>query len=384
MNHDFTNKTILVAGGMGFIGSNFIRYVLERYDGVAIINFDKLTYSGNRANLRDIEERFDTGTYLFVQGDVGNEVDVTQVFEAYRPEFVINFAAETHVDRSIHVGAKEFIDTNNTGVFNILEAVKKYGCEKYVQVSTDEVYGQLPNPHDCDKDADLDEVRDLKFHEDSPFRPNVPYSATKAGGDCLCNAYYHTWKVPVIVTHCSNNYGPYQYPEKLVPYWTSRLMSGLKIPVYGDGNNIRDWIHVEDHIRALILCLVKGIPGETYNIGADNERTNLQMAEILVRITDEIKFLRSNAMNGASSDPREWIEFVQDRPGHDRRYAIDATKIKTELGWQPEVTADKFYDKLKEVIQWYADNQAWVENVIAKTGVANAHIDLWASHNLQS
>jgi dTDP-glucose 4,6-dehydratase len=375
MNREFTHKTILVAGGMGFIGSNFIRYVLQRYGGVSIINFDKLTYSGNRDNLCDIEERFSAAAYVFVQGDVGNIVQVSRVFEAYRPAFVINFAAETHVDRSIHVGAKEFIDTNVTGVFNILEAVKTYGCEKYVQVSTDEVYGQLPNPFDYVGPMAQSAWQE-KFTERSPFRPNVPYSATKAAGDCLCHAYHQTWNVPVLITHCSNNYGPYQYPEKLVPYWTSRLLKGEKIPLYGDGLNVRDWIYVDDHIRALILCLLGGKPGETYNIGADNERTNREMAYMIVRAASELSLCRLQ-------EGEPYLEYVQDRPGHDRRYAIDATKMKTELGWEPLITADKFYGKLKEVIQWYGDHQAWVENVIARTGVTNAHIDLWR-HTLQA
>jgi dTDP-glucose 4,6-dehydratase len=382
MKQDFKNKTILAFGAAGFIGSNFIRYVLTHYEGVSIINFDKLTYSGNPANLADIEAKFNTDRYLSVHGDIADEKTVAEAFEAYAPDYVINFAAETHVDRSIHVGAKEFIDTNVTGVFNILEAVKRYGCEKYVQVSTDEVYGQLPNPYDFDAEKhSARHITDVgyrrwaeaqKFREDSPFRPNVPYSATKAAGDCLCNAYYHTWNVPVVVTHCSNNYGPYQYPEKLVPYWTSRLLKGEKIPMYGDGLNIRDWIYVDHHIRALILCLLKGKPGETYNIGADNERTNLEMAQIIV---------------GIIKPGEEWapyVHYVSDRPGHDRRYAIDATKIKSELGWEPEVTAEKFYSKLTEVIQSYADHGDWVENVIAKTGV-NSHIDLWKGHQeLQS
>jgi dTDP-glucose 4,6-dehydratase len=377
MKQDFKDKTILVFGGMGFIGSNFIRYLFKHYEDVTVVNFDKLTYSGNPENVRDIFHA-NPSRYWFIEADVANAEKVNQVFQDVKIDYVINFAAETHVDRSIHVGALEFIETNVRGVYNILEAVKQYGCEKYVQVSTDEVYGQLPNPYDYKDPGMKDWAKLNKFTESSLFRPNVPYSATKAGGDCLCNAYYHTWQVPVVVTHCSNNYGPYQYPEKLVPYWTSRLLRGEKIPMYGDGLNIRDWIYVDDHIRALILCLLNGKPGETYNIGADNERTNLEMADLIVDAHAELK-------GGGKRPPLDqYIEYVVDRPGHDRRYAIDATKIKTELGWEPEVTREKFYDKLTEVIQWYADNTAWVENVIAKTGVANAHIDLWEGHNLKS
>lgn len=405
MKQDFKDKTILVFGGCGFIGSNFIRHIFNTYEGVSVVNVDALTYSGNPENLLDVEQSYGgSGRYVFQKGDIADTHDVNAVFDCRLIHYVINFAAETHVDRSIHVGAKQFIDTNVTGVFNILEAVKahKDTVLKYVQVSTDEVYGQLPNPYDKlreatfhDDGADCEDklsfrhyhlgglVLDYKqlmeygseekFTRDSPFRPNVPYSATKAAGDCLCNAYHHTWKVPVVVTHCTNNYGPFQYPEKLIPFFVSRLMSDQNVPVYGDGMNIRDWIHVDDHVRALVLCLLNGEPGQTYNIGADNERTNIEIASMIVRI-----------IKGSDAIPTEYFEYVADRPGHDRRYAIDALDIKRELGWECEVGRDEFEKALRETIDWYQQNQDWTRDVITKTGVANPHIDLWKGHNIKS
>jgi dTDP-glucose 4,6-dehydratase len=256
-------KKIFVAGGAGFIGSNFIRHILKNEKGTSVLNFDKLTYSGNLGNLKDIEK---SPRYFFVKGDVCDKNALERAFEKFNPNFVINFAAETHVDRSIHVGAKEFIDTNITGVFNILEAVKsRPQIKKYVQVSTDEVYGSL-----------LLNSR-TKFKESTPFAPNVPYAATKAGGDMLCRAYHHTFGVPVVVTHCSNNYGPYQYPEKLIPFFVLRMLEDKTLPIYGDGKNVRDWVYVLDHCEALRLCLFKGKSGEVYNIGADNELNNLEI-----------------------------------------------------------------------------------------------------------
>jgi dTDP-glucose 4,6-dehydratase len=263
------------------------------------------------------------------------------VFKKFDPDFVINFAAETHVDRSIHVGAKEFIDTNITGVFNILEAVKSHPrIKKYVQVSTDEVYGSLRLGSR------------IKFKETTPFAPNVPYAATKAGGDMLCRAY------------CSNNYGPYQYPEKLIPFFVLRMLEGKTLPIYGDGKNVRDWVYVLDHCEALRLCLFKGKPGEVYNIGADNELNNLQITDMI------LSYFKYD---------KKKLEFIPDRPGHDRRYAIDASKIKKELGWKPRYHFKKAF---KETIDWYLANKTWVENVRQKTGVFNPHIDLWEAHNI--
>lgn len=341
-------RKILVCGGAGFIGSNFIRFILKREKDVKILNYDALTYSGNLDNLTDIAS---DKRYSFVHGDVADAAKVRAAFDEFKPDYVINFAAETHVDRSIHVGAKQFIDTNVTGVFNLLEAVKASpNVKTFVQVSTDEVYGSLP----------LEGGK--RFTETTPFAPNVPYAATKASGDMLCRAYNHTFGVPVVVTHCSNNYGPYQYPEKLIPFAVIRMLEGKKIPIYGDGKNVRDWVYVLDHCEALRLCLFDGKAGEVYNIGADNELNNLQISDLILK-----SFGRDKA----------WIEFVHDRPGHDRRYAIDASKIKKELGWKPR---HKFADAFAATVDWYKRNGAWINNVRERTGVFNPHIDLWKGH----
>jgi dTDP-glucose 4,6-dehydratase len=345
------NKIILVAGGAGFIGSNFIKLILGKYKDVSLINLDKLTYSGNRDNLKDIQG---DKRYKFVKGDVADPKIIDKAFKTHRPDYVINFAAETHVDRSIHVGSEEFIRTNILGVFNILEAIKKYSVSKFLQVSTDEVYGTLS----LNKSG--------FFTEKSQYSPNVPYSATKAGGDMLCNAYFKTWQVPVIVTHCSNNYGPYQYPEKLIPFFVLRMIEGKKLPIYGNGTNVRDWIYVLDHCRALEMCLFKGKAGEVYNIGADNEMNNLEISDLILDYFGK---------------DRSSIEFVADRPGHDLRYAIDASKIKRELGWKPKYHFKKAF---AETIKWYLDNPKWIERVRIRTGVFNPHIDLWRSHKIKN
>lgn len=341
---------ILVAGGAGFIGSNFIRRVLKKRRDAQVLNFDKLTYSGNLDNLCEIEN---DKRYKFVKGDIGDAQALEEAFKKFNPNYVINFAAETHVDKSIHVGAKEFINTNITGVFNVLELVKKTPkIKRYVQVSTDEVYGSLSIGNK------------KKFREDTSFAPNVPYAATKAGGDMLCRAYAHTFNVPVVVTHCSNNYGPYQYPEKLIPFFILRMLKEKKLPIYGDGKNVRDWIYVDDHCSALELCLFRGKPGEVYNIGADNEMDNLEIASLILT-----HFKRD----------KKWIEFVKDRPGHDRRYAIDASKIKRELGWRPRYDFKKAF---KATVEWYLANPKWIDDVRKKTGVFNPHIDLWRAHKI--
>lgn len=343
--------TVMVFGGAGFIGSNFIRRVLGENKVVSIVNVDLLTYSGDLQNLKNVEKN---SRYQFIKGDVANTNFVNRLIKKCKPDYIINFAAETHVDRSIHVGAREFIDTNIIGVWNILEAIKTYKIKKYVQVSTDEVYGSLS----------LDSKK--SFSESNPFLPNAPYAATKAGGDLLCHAYYSTWQVPVVVTHCSNNYGPYQYPEKLIPFFILRMIEGKKLPMYGDGKNVRDWIHVEDHSQALELCLKSGIPGEVYNIGADNEKSNLEIAGMI---------LASFKRDGS------WIEFVSDRPGHDRRYAIDNSKIKKELGWKPMKDFKKEFSK---TISWYIENPKWIDHIRKKTRVFNPHIDLWRKHKLKT
>ena len=343
----FDGKTVLVAGGAGFIGSNFIRHVRARYPRAKIVNFDKLTYSGNRDNLKDFAKDI---KYTFVKGDVADAKAIARVFTKFKPDYVINFAAETHVDRSIHVGALEFIRTNVEGVFQLLEAVKKFGATKYVQVSTDEVYGALPLKSD------------VLFTETTPFAPNVPYASTKAGGDLLCRAYHATWGVPVVVTHCSNNYGPYQYPEKIIPFFVSRMIEGKTLPLYGDGKHVRDWIHVQDHAEALELCLLDGEPGAVYNIGADQELDNHDIAHrILAHFGKD----------------RSWIEYVSDRPGHDRRYAIDSSRIQKELGWKPR---QNFEEAFVRTIVWYTENVVWVDRVRRRTGVFNPHIDLWRAH----
>ena len=342
---------VLVCGGAGFIGSNFIHMILGKYPKVTVVNLDKLTYSGNPDNLRSIAK---DPRYTFVRGDIADKKKVDGVFKKYRPDFVINFAAETHVDRSIHVGALEFINTNVVGVFNLLEAVKEAGTVRsFVQVSTDEVYGSL--------DLDSEEL----FSETTAFQPNVPYAATKAGGDLLCRAYHNTWGLPVVVTHCSNNYGPRQYPEKLIPFFVQRMLEGKKLPLYGDGHHVRDWIYVMDHCSALELCLLKGRPGAVYNIGADNEMSNRDIAALIC---------------AHFKKDEDACEFVADRPGHDRRYGIDASLIRKELGWKP---AYRFKDAFRETITWYTDNQKWIERVRKKTGVFNPHIDLWEKHNIQ-
>jgi dTDP-glucose 4,6-dehydratase len=326
---------LLVCGGAGFIGSNFVRHMLETYPDYTIVNFDKLTYAGNLDNLKDIA---DNPKYTFVQGDITDLDALNSVIKDNGITHVINFAAETHVDRSIHGGTKDFVLTNTLGVQMILDSVRANTIERFLNVSTDEVYGSLK----------LGE--DTYFTEKTPIWPNMPYAAAKAGGDLMCNAYFVTHKVPVIVTHCSNNYGPFQFPEKLIPFFVFKLLKGEKVPVYGDGLNVRDWIHVIDHSKALDLLLHKGNPGEVYNIGVDNERNNLEITKMILHIM------------GIGEDN---IEYIQDRPGHDRRYAIDASKITT-LGWKPDYPKEKFEQGLKETIEWYKENTQWVENIWQK------------------
>ncbi len=328
-------KTILVCGGAGFIGSNFIHYFLTAHPDWRVVNYDKLTYAGNLNNLRTVENN---PNYKFVQGDITDLAKLNQVIQENKITHIINFAAETHVDRSIHGGCQDFVLTNSLGVQMLLDAARKNNIEKFVNVSTDEVYGSLK----------LGE--DTYFTEETPFAPNMPYAAAKAGGDHMCHAYFKTHGVPVIVTHCSNNYGPYQFPEKLIPYFVFRLLENKKVPVYGDGLNIRDWIYVLDHVKALDLLLQKGEPGEVYNIGVDNERSNLDITKMILKIMGK---------------GEEMIEYVKDRPGHDRRYAIDATKIKS-LGWQPEYPAEKFEQGLRETVEWYLNNKEWVKDLWQK------------------
>jgi len=331
---------LLVCGGAGFIGSNFIHYMLEKHSDIFIVNYDKLTYAGNLSNHKEIEN---DPRYKFVQGDIVDLDFLDKVIKENQIEKVINFAAETHVDRSIHGGCKDFVLSNTLGVQMILDAVRNNNLEKFVNVSTDEVYGSL----------ELDDPS--SFTESTPIMPNMPYAAAKAGGDLMCNAYFKTHGVPVVVTHCSNNYGPYQFPEKVIPYFVFKLMKGEKVPVYGEGKNVRDWIHVRDHAKALDLLLEKGNAGETYNIGSDNERNNLDITKMILKVL------------GKSEDQ---IEFVKDRPGHDMRYSIDASKIKS-LGWTPDYPHDKFEQGLKETVDWYLSNQEWVEELWKKKDEMN-------------
>ncbi len=335
---------LLVCGGAGFIGSNFIRHILSAREDVSVVNFDKLTYAGNLANLAAVEK---DSRYVFIQGDICDAEVVDSVFAEHKPDVVINFAAETHVDRSIHVGSREFVMTNTVGVQTLLDAVRRHKTGRMVQVSTDEVYGSLG----------LDE--DRLFTEDTAFAPNPPYAAAKAGGDLMCRAYFQTFKVPVIVTHCSNNYGPFQFPEKLIPQTIFKAMADERVPIYGDGLYVRDWIHVLDHARAIQAILEKGRDGEIYNIGADNERANLDVVKLILKELGK---------------PETLLQTVEDRPGHDRRYAIDATKITRELGWAPTYPAAKFADGLKETIVWYRENTAWVEALRLRQKEINVHI----------
>lgn len=334
---------LLVCGGAGFIGSNFIHYYLTKYPEREVVNFDKLTYAGNLDNLKDIENN---PRYQFVQGDIIDLEKINETIKKHGITHLINFAAETHVDRSIHGGLKDFVLTNTLGVQMLLDAVRINNLEKMVNVSTDEVYGALH----------LDSPD--KFSESTPINPNMPYAAAKAGGDLMCHAYYVTHKVPVVVTHCSNNYGPYQYPEKLIPFFVMRLMKNEKVPMYGDGLYVRDWIHVMDHASALDLLLEKGEAGGVYNIGVDNERSNMEITHMILKMMGK---------NESS------IEYVQDRPGHDRRYAIDSTKILA-LGWKPDYSREKFEQGLKETVDWYLSHLDWVEKIWAKKDDINNHI----------
>lgn len=319
---------ILVTGGCGFIGSNFIRYALKNSD-YEIVNLDKLTYAGNLKNLVDVQN---DPRYKFYKGDICNFELVSFIIEKENVDSIINFAAESHVDRSI-LSSQEFIRTNVTGTNVLLEVTRLYQLKKFLQISTDEVYGSL-GPEG-------------KFTEETPLSPNSPYSASKASADLLVKAFHHTYGVPALITRCSNNYGPYQFPEKLIPLMIINALNNKPLPVYGDGMNVRDWIYVEDHCEAILKVFEKGRIGEVYNIGAENEKPNIEIVKLI------LKELRKD---------ESLITYVKDRPGHDRRYAIDATKIKTELGWKPSHT---FETAIKETINWYIENQSWWKEIIS-------------------
>lgn len=318
-------KKILVTGGAGFIGSCFVRHILKKHSDYKVTNLDALTYCGNLANLDDIK---DNPNYKFVHGNICDKELVRNLIKDV--DFVVNFAAESHVDNSIK-NPEIFVETNVQGTLNLLQACKEIGIERYLQVSTDEVYGTLGKTG--------------YFYETTPIQPNSPYSASKASADLLVRAYFETYGLPVLTTRCSNNYGPYQYPEKLIPFFISKLLKGEKVPVYGDGLNVRDWLYVYDHCEAIDTVLHKGKIGEVYNIGGHNEKTNLEITHLIL---------------DAMGKDENSIQYVEDRLGHDRRYAISNDKITSELGWSPSIT---FEEGIKLTIDWYLNNQDWIKSI---------------------
>lgn len=324
--------TVIVTGGAGFIGSNFVFYQLKNHPEDRVICLDKLTYAGNLSTLEPVMNH---KNFRFVKVDIADREAVYNLFEEEKPDIVVNFAAESHVDRSIE-NPEIFLQTNILGTQVLMDACRKYGIKRYHQVSTDEVYGDLP----------LDRT-DLFFTEDTPIHTSSPYSASKASADLLVLAYYRTYKLPVTITRCSNNYGPYHFPEKLIPLVISRALADESIPVYGKGENVRDWLYVEDHCSAIDLVIRKGREGEVYNIGGHNEKTNLEVVKSILSYLGK---------------PESLINYVTDRPGHDMRYAIDPAKIHNELGWLP---ATKFEDGIKKTIDWYLDNKDWWQNIIS-------------------
>jgi dTDP-glucose 4,6-dehydratase len=331
-------RRVLVTGGSGFIGCNFLRLMVARKPETEWVNLDALTYAGRPENTEDFAE---AENYRFVHGSIEDGMLVEALFSGDGTgdggfDAVVNFAAESHVDRSI-AGPRVFVETNVLGTQNLLEAARRHGVERFVQVSTDEVYGSLG-------------PGDPAFTEGSPLEPNSPYSASKASADLLCRAYHETYGFPVMVTRCSNNYGPYQYPEKLIPSFIRKALADEPVPLYGDGMNVRDWLHVEDHCRAVAAVLEVGEPGGVYNVGGDNEKTNLEITELIL---------------DALGKPRALISFVTDRLGHDRRYAIDSSHLQGTLGWRPE---RDFETGIEETIRWYAENREWAERVMAGAG----------------
>ncbi len=323
--------TIIVTGGAGFIGSNFIFYELEKHKEDRIVCVDSLTYAGNLSTLEPVMNQLN---FRFVKLDICDREGVYRLFEEEKPQVIVNFAAESHVDRSID-NPEIFLQTNIVGTSVLMDACRKYGIDRYHQVSTDEVYGDLP----------LDRP-DLFFHEDTPIHTSSPYSTSKASADLLVMAYHRTYGLPVTISRCSNNYGPYQFPEKLIPLMIANALADKPLPVYGEGLNVRDWLYVEDHCKAIDLILRKGTVGEVYNIGGHNEMKNIDIVKLICRYLDK---------------PESLITHVTDRKGHDMRYAIDPTKIHNELGWLPET---KFQDGIKMTIQWYLDNKTWWENIV--------------------
>ena len=315
-------KTLLVTGGAGFIGSNFIHYIARKYPEYRIINLDKLTYAGNLENLRDIENN---PNYKFIKGDIADRKIIDEIFKSRNIDAIINFAAESHVDRSIE-DPGVFIRTDIYGTYVLLEAARKYNSKIFLQISTDEVYGS---------------IEDGSFAEDDPLKPSSPYSASKAGAEMIVRSFFKTFGTPIIITRTTNNFGPYQYPEKIIPLFVTNLIDNIKVPLYGDGMNVRDWIYVDDNCGALDLVLHKGRVGEIYNIGAGNEKPNIWITKEILKLLDK---------------PESMIEPVEDRLGHDRRYSVDCTKLKKDLGWEAQYD---FEEALKKTIRWYMDNQNW-------------------------
>lgn len=322
---------ILVTGGAGFIGGNFVQYMVNTYPEDEIINLDKLTYAGNLETLKPVEDK---PNYKFIKGDIADREFIFDLFEKERPDVVVNFAAESHVDRSIE-DPETFVKTNVLGTTTLLDASREYGVKRYHQVSTDEVYGDLP----------LDRP-DLFFTEETPLHTSSPYSSSKAAADLFVQAYHRTYGLPTTISRCSNNYGPYQFPEKLIPLMISRALADEQLPVYGEGANVRDWLHVLDHCKAIDLIIRNGKEGEVYNIGGHNERTNMEVVKTILKALDK---------------PETLIRHVEDRKGHDQRYAIDPKKIETELGWQPEYNFDT---GMEQTIDWYLNNKDWWQNIL--------------------
>mgnify|MGYP002752537665 CR=1 FL=1 len=323
---------IIVTGGAGFIGGNFVHYMVNKYPEDMIINLDLLTYAGNLETLKPVENALN---YKFVKGDIADRAFIFKLFEEEKPDVVINFAAESHVDRSI-TDPESFVRTNVLGTTTLMDAAREFGVKRYHQVSTDEVYGDLP----------LDRP-DLFFTEETPLHTSSPYSSSKAAADLFVLAYHRTYGLPVTISRCSNNYGPYHFPEKLIPLIISRALANEELPVYGKGENVRDWLHVKDHCSAIDLIVRKGKVGEVYNVGGHNERTNLEVVKTILKVLDK---------------PESLIRFVSDRPGHDMRYAIDPTKIENELGWKPEYNFDT---GIVQTIEWYLNNREWWEHIVS-------------------
>lgn len=362
----FEPKSILITGGSGFIGSNFIRFLLEKtgYDGI-IVNYDLLTYAGNPENLKDIDSEYGNEQYFFIKGDICDREKLDEIFGKYNIDTVIHFAAESHVDRSI-LGPEEFIRTNITGTFTLLNTAKKHWLDnpqspithnpkpktqnpkpvhRFHHISTDEVYGTLGDTG--------------YFYETTPYDPRSPYSASKASSDHLARAYYHTYGLPVTISNCTNNYGPFQFPEKLIPLMILNMMEGKPLPIYGNGKNIRDWLFVVDHCDAIWEIIKKGRLGNTYNIGGENEWTNIDLVTKLCEIMDKEYPCKYNSHVKGNSY-KELISFVKDRPGHDHRYAINCDKLKNELGWRQSVS---FEEGLKKTVKWYLLNTKWIDNI---------------------